>query len=630
MATAASAQTLEVLGPAGPVAPDGFSVAVLKRGADGVPLPLASPHAVASGARLSPVTSRPPLATFRVFPEAGASEVRVQATEGGLKAEARFAVGPPAARVELQLVPPSLVKGRDTSAELTIRLRRPDGTPDTDSSPPVLRANVGTLAELQPVGAGVYRARYLLPDTRYPEVVIIAAFSAWPHPQSVHGAFGQLRVPLAAAIELPGRVEPHGRLSMEIAGVTYGPVEAGADGRVSLPVVVPPGHRYGTGTATDRLGNKRVGQVDLMLPPTDQLACVHNPTYLPADGVSHARVLCATSDPTGKPVASASVKLSALKGKLSGPRALEGGMLEWIYTSPSISPGGGDVLAAVWKTAGRVSQDELKVELVQGPAATFSLEVGERLVHYGGELPVEVHVKDGLGRPCPGARLELAATVGTFSAPQETAPGRQVVVWTPPAGGQAAEAELSLRATGPQGVDPARLLVWAREGELRAGVADLAGRPVPGQKLRVGGVELLTGEDGTVGLGPLRPGQVEVRHAQWPGLREVVHVLEGGLIFPEAPPLGTSVARLSVALAPPVPVNVRVQVTGHQVTYWVEDPKGKVLPEREVAVTLSGGSRGGSQVKKGRTSFTVTAAEPVTVSVADVQTGVTALAEVRP
>ncbi len=51
---------------------------------------------------------------------------------------------------------------------------------------------------------GTYRARYVLPSTNYPEVAILVALSAWPHPQSIHGAYGTMLVPLAAAVDLPG------------------------------------------------------------------------------------------------------------------------------------------------------------------------------------------------------------------------------------------------------------------------------------------------------------------------------------------------------------------------------------------------------------------------------------------
>ena len=110
------------------------------------------------------------------------------------------------------------MKGRDKEAALTVRLLRPDGTPDDSGAPPVVRANVGRVEALARTGPGTYRARYVLPSTNYPEVAILVALSAWPHPQSIYGAYGKMLVPLAAAVDLPGGTEPDAQIAITIAG----------------------------------------------------------------------------------------------------------------------------------------------------------------------------------------------------------------------------------------------------------------------------------------------------------------------------------------------------------------------------------------------------------------------------
>ena len=124
---------------------------------------------------------------------------------------------------------------------------------------------------------------------------------------------------------------------------------------------------------------------------------------------------------------------------------------------------------------------------------------------------------------------------------------------------------------------------------------------------------------------------MEVAHAVWTGLTRTVHVLGvEGPVFPLERPLVPPSVSQRVRLAPEVPVNVRLEVDGPRVTYWVEDASGQVLPGRDVFVSLSEGERMDEVSREGRTSFTVRAAGTVSVSVADVATGVTALAEVRP
>lgn len=606
-------------------------MALVRRDASGTLVPAGEPSISAEGAELKPGPPQPPLATWLVVPTRGARAVTLRARAGELQAEQRYVLGPPATGVTLALEPALPVKGRDKEATLTVRMLLPDGTPDDSGAPPVLRANVGRVEDLARTGPGTYRARYVLPETRYPEVAILVALSAWPHPQSTHGAFGRLLVPLAAAVDLPGFTEKDAEISIDIAGQGFGPVRAGPDGRFRLPVIVPPGHRFGQGRVTDPAGNVRRVPIDLMLPPTDGLACVLNPQRLPADGVAQARVLCATSDPLGRPVQDARVTAQARYGKLEGPRRAEDGLLEWIYTAPRGLRPEPEVIEAKWPQPERNSREALSLQLLQGPVAQAALGVGQTVVHYGGSVPVTVESKDALGLNRPGAVVAFEASEGTFTPAKEERPGVSTSTWTLPPSGEAREAWVRARAFGPIGSEPARLSVWVTEGELYAGVSDLAGLPVPGQPLRVGGSELVTGADGTVRLGPVRPGSVEVAHAVWSGLRRTVYVLgPRGPVYPLDPPLVPAAVERTVRMAPPVPVNVRLQVDGARVTYWVEDAKGQVLADRRVHVWQSAGTRGSEEVSDGRHSFVVRAEGPVSVSVADVKTGVTALAEVRP
>ncbi len=612
------------------MAPDGFPVAVVRKDASGTPVPVGALALVAEGAELREGSEQPPLRTFVVVPRPGARDVVVRASVDGLEARARYALGPPATEVRLALEPPAPVKGRDKEAMLTVRLLRPDGTEDDSGAPPVVRASIGRVEGLERTGPGTYRARYVLPDTRYPEVAILVAFSAWPSPQSIQGAYGRVLVPLAATVTLPGTTEPDAQLSIDIAGQSFGPVAAGPDGRFRLPIVVPPGHRFGQGRVVDRVGNVRRMPIDLMLPPTDGLACVLQPQRLPADGASRARLLCATSDPLGRPVEDARVTAQARHGTLTGPTRTAGGLLEWRYTAPR-ALAADERIDAAWPQRGTGSREELALQLVQGPVAEAGLSVADVLVHHGARTDVEVTARDAFGRPRPGAVVEPRAPVGTFSPLAESPPGTFRGTWAPPASGEAAEVTLRARAWGPAGSEPARISVWREGGALYAGVSDLAGLPVPLQPLRVDGQPVVTGADGTVRLGPLRPGTLEVAHGVWPGLARTVHVLGvDGPVYPLEAPLVPDTVSQTVRLAPEVPVNVRLKVEGTRVTYWVEDARGQVLQGRRVHVALSGGERVDEAVRDGRTSFTVRASGPVGVSVADVSTGVTALAEVRP
>lgn len=617
-----AAPALKMLGPGGIVSPDGFEIAVI---------PSEGAVVSASGARVEARTHPTLGRTFTVTPDRASREVTVTAAKDGVTAQARWTVGPPAARVELALEPAQPVKGRDTEAQLTIRLLRTDGSIDRESPPPAVQANVGTLEAPVQVEPGVYRARYVLPDTGHPEVAVIVAFAPWPHPSSVHGAFGALRVPLATAFELPGVAEKHSTMTMEIAGEKFGPVPVGADGSFKVAVVVPPGYRFAKGTAVDRAGNRRTNKLDLQLPPTDQLACVMNPRVLPADGASRARILCAVSDPYGKPISNAKVQLSAKRGTVTGPKAVSD-LLEWIYVAPSPPSLQTVVLSAQWKAAGPLSTEKLAMTLQQGPASHVELSAAEPLVHRGGALGLGVSAKDSFGRPREKAVALVVSSVGSVGPPAEVAAGEHVAVLEVPEGVETQSADLTARVFGPAAGKPAQLRAWREGAELILGVVDLAGAPVPKQELEVGAQVLLTADDGTVRTSMPKPGPaLHVRHKRWPGLSLGLFVLPDGGLFPETPIIGSTTKVLVVRIGPPLPVNVRMNVRGREVTYWVEDPKGVVLAGRKVEVWLSAGSRGADEeLEGGKRRFVVTAATPVDVSIADAQTGVMAVTQVRP
>src|SRR5687768_6781322 len=95
--SAATADHLELLGPTGFVSPDGFEVAVRRAGDRSQPAPDAK--LTVEGADATK-TDR----GFVVVPRTGIRKIRLKAQAGTLSVEATYEVGPPAARISLQLV----------------------------------------------------------------------------------------------------------------------------------------------------------------------------------------------------------------------------------------------------------------------------------------------------------------------------------------------------------------------------------------------------------------------------------------------------------------------------------------------------------------------------------------------
>ncbi|HYQ81443.1 MAG TPA: hypothetical protein VEP68_08075, partial [Anaeromyxobacteraceae bacterium] len=225
--------------PPWPLSPDGDLVALDPPGA-----PLS-----AEGASVEDVGG----GLWRVFPQTGAREVRLRA--GGASAVAP--VEPPPETIAIHAEPPRPLKGRDAEVSLTIEVRDPAGRPDAQATPPVLACTAGSVEAPVPAGPGRFTARYRPSPVRRPEVAIVIAISPrcplCPTPRAV----GAIALSISAQTEVPGRTDPRVRVTVEVAGRVFGPVEADEQGRFAVAVEVPPGEPLASGVSVDRLGNRR-------------------------------------------------------------------------------------------------------------------------------------------------------------------------------------------------------------------------------------------------------------------------------------------------------------------------------------------------------------------------------------
>lgn len=496
-----------------------------------------------------------------------------------LLATAAWGQAPAPSSVTLALQPASPVKGRDAVALLDITIGGVD-----QPAPPVLRANVGVLEAVERVGPGRFRARYVLPTTRFPEVAIIVAFAPWPHPQAAEGAFGVLRVPIASAVEVPGRAERGAEVRLTLANQTFGPVTAQPDGTFRLPVVVPPGYGVAKTTTADRVGNKRTASLDLMLPPTDQLACVVTPTRLPADGVSKARVLCASSDPYGAPTRGARVQWKGGRGTWSAAKELGDGVQEWSWTAPRELGMGLERLTATWKQGKVDSSEAVVVELSQGPVHALTVTPQTEIAHAGGAWRALARAADSQGRPLAGVFIDAPGMARVTT----DARGEARLEWRLSPGESRGARSVEVVALGPLGREPAHLLTWAHDGGVRVVVTDLAGLPVPAQRLLHEGREVLTDGDGRVTV----PARGALVHAEWPGLRGAFSADGGGQ-------RAGVTTQVPVRVGPPLPVNVRVARAAGGFEWWVETSSGEGLDGR--AVELREGTEVRRVLSQGRT-----------------------------
>jgi hypothetical protein len=602
--------------------------------------------ASASPGELEQLPDQGPVRVFSV--QATPGELRLSAsTAGGLQANTLVAVGSSSASVRVVATPAAPVKHKDESAELEITVLRGDGSPDREAPPPVIRSNVGEVRGVTARGDGTFAARYFLPRERHPEVAIVVAFAPWPHADSTEGAFGAAAIPLASAVALPGSTEPAAQVSVEIAGKAFGPVTAGPEGRFELPIVAPPGHRYGTSITTDRAGNRRSKKIDLRLPPTDQIACVANPAMLPADGKSRARVLCMATDPFGKPVDRALITSEVRFGRLQGPVPRSGGVYEWEYLAPTRLPPEPEQILFRYPAGGSQSREQMILRLTPTAASKAELMVEPPLVFQGATGTVTLKTWDRSGRPV-AVRAKLATGQGSLGELIPIEPGVITARYTPPQSPNAWADTINASVLALAGSTPSYIRLQAAAGALSARAEDLAGGPIEGLALELEGVKAVTSGEGIAVFRIPMPKTSEpvqhlcVRAVNRPSLQADLWRLvgpEAEQFFPASEVRGALDLRIPVSLAPSTPLDIRMELIAEagksRLLYRVLDVQGRFMRGRRVSCHVTGAD--GTEVRMGEPaelpdgsiSIPLLGATrgSVFVSVTDVASGVSAAQE---
>lgn len=556
----------------------------------------------AEGARLEPAGE----GLWRVAPDDQAREVRL-AADG---ATAVAPVEPPPGRILVRADPARPVKGRDAEVSLSAEVLDAGGRPDSGAPAPVFACSAGLVERVASAGPGRFTARYRPSPAHYPDVAIIIAISSRCPLCATPRAVGGMALPVSARTQVPGRSEPRVKLTVEVAGRVFGPVEADAEGYFRVPVEVPPGEQRARGVSLDPLGNQRVEELDLKLPPVRQLACAAWPAALPADGKSRAGIWCLTTDARGRAVASPQLAIGARLGRVTVREPVEGLLQRARYTAPRGGGGTVDRLTISWPAAGAASTLELPLALATGPPASIGWELEREPVAPGTSVPAHTWARDERGDALPAPTGPPGATEGFVAGGLFRARAT--------AGEWAQRAELRIELAP----SPNAAAVWlGREGgEWVATARDVDGRPAAGVPLRFGSGEVATtsargaarvtahGDAQTVSA----PGGA--RAAAWSG-----HAVR-------APPAELSLIA-EVPLAPAAQVDVLATVQGGVLRWRVVGADGRPLAGRTIWLEADGprlgpakpDGQGGRCRVEGRG----------TVAVVDAASGVTAVVEVR-
>ena len=216
--------------------------------------------------------------------------------------------------------PARIVLGKNAGATLTVQA--PAGATVK------LSASVGTVSAPQREGE-VWRARFTPPPLKAPTVALLLA-------QVEEGGARELAwlsIPLSGADTMEIETRPGSRVSIEVAGVTVGPVISDKSGVARLPMIVPPGVGQATLHIVDKLGNSTDKPLDLEPPPFSRVRVAARSAGASASAPLELEIFVVKPD--GSPDDSADVGITASEGEVEVRKRIGRGLYLARYLAPA-------------------------------------------------------------------------------------------------------------------------------------------------------------------------------------------------------------------------------------------------------------------------------------------------------
>lgn len=268
-------------------------------------------------------------------------------------------------------------------------------------------------------GTTTYLAHYTVPEERFPQVALIVVQAVFPGGRRVSGSSV---IWLTARTEIPFRTTAHASVTLEIAGVLFGPRVADNDGRVRVPVVVPPGVAQGMARATDRFGGMTETTVNLQ--PKDYPRTV---VMAPSEGEAGSIIDVAVwgVSPTGGPAPPEDLQLQSSAGQVTRKSGESGRAVFAVKLHAKVSAGAVAIKGRI--AASEAEQpDTITVHAGQPAAIEIVSDRAELVIGSQESATVSVRAVDRFGNPSGAGRLQV--TVDRQPAPIATATGSTVTI----------------------------------------------------------------------------------------------------------------------------------------------------------------------------------------------------------
>jgi hypothetical protein len=314
-----------------------------------------------------------------------------------------LALAPCAARgASLSVEGGAIVLGTTQSAQVLIRV---DEAPGTEQLPLRLSVNVGQFSEPVRLGAGKYRATYVPPATRFPQLALVAVWR-----ETGAGApIDFLRLPLFGKTRVRVAARPGSEVRAQVGIDAFGPVLSDRTGHAEVAVHVEPGVQRCAVTIREPSGADVTRQVPVEVPPYNRLTAAVVPHAVVADGQGAVR-LDVYYDLGGAQVEPERIRVAPSLGKVTFERAVRG-VYTYRYVAPLDVPAS-TVTFQVTVDGDPAARAAAQLALGLPPPATVivsgppqPLRVGS-----GATAAVSALVLDASGMGLPG--LDVAATAG--------------------------------------------------------------------------------------------------------------------------------------------------------------------------------------------------------------------------
>lgn len=273
---------------------------------------------------------------------------------------------PRSRRVSATANPPQIVLGQDPEATLSFVLDGASGQP-LKGADLLVSASVGEVVNVTDMGAGRFTAKFVPPKVNFPQLAIVTVADR----RDPTRTYGSVVIPLQGKTDYPIKTTPNASVVLNIGGRDYGPAQAAADGRASVPIIVSPG--VGKATLTTRVnGVTNQEPIDLRIPETRRLRMLPLHGSLPSDGTLKVPVRVVVRNADGTPDSTAKVNFTATTGTI-GQAVHEG---DGVYRADFV-PASGNVQADASITAtlagSTVQTDTRAVTLVPLRPASLAL-----------------------------------------------------------------------------------------------------------------------------------------------------------------------------------------------------------------------------------------------------------------